>query len=126
MNQLEEKIIKNVVDIQNILVKTLLDSEIKYSPIEFTIKQKQLSKMLIFTNKKLEDSIFNTISYKVLNTFENSSSNLIEKIKYSIASEVLSSEKYTKIYNKMDFNRLDGLNLPYNTEIIALSVEHAI
>ena len=123
MNQLEEKIIKNVVDIQNILVKTLLDSEIKYSPIEFTIKQKQLSKMLIFTNKKLEDSIFNTISYKVLNTFENSSSNLIEKIKYSIASEVLSSEKYTKIYNKMDFNRLDGLNLPYNTEIIALSVD---
>ena len=123
MNQLEEKIIKNVVDIQNTLVKTLLDSEIKYSPIEFTIKQKQLSKMLIFTNKKLEDSIFNTISYKVLNTFENSSSNLIEKIKYSIASEVLSSEKYTKIYNKMDFNRLDGLNLPYNTEIIALSVD---
>ena len=123
MNQLEEKIIKNIVDIQNILVKTLLDSEIKYSPIEFTIKQKQLSKMLIFTNKKLEDSIFNTISYKVLNTFENSSSNLIEKIKYSIASEVLSSEKYTKIYNKMDFNRLDGLNLPYNTEIIALSVD---
>ena len=124
MNQLEEKIIKNVIDIQNILVKTLLDLEIKYSPIEFTIKQKQLSKMLIFTNKKLEDSIFNTISYKVLNTFENSSSNLIEKIKYSIASEVLSSEKYTKIYNKMDFNRLDGLNLPYNTEIIALSVDN--
>ena len=23
----------------------------------------------------------------------------------------------------MDFNRLDGLNLPYNTEIIALSVD---
>ena len=123
MNQLEEKIIKNVVDIQNILVKILLDAENKYSPIEFTIKQKQLSKILIFSNKKLEDSIFNTISYKVLNTFENSSSNLIEKIKYSIASEVLSSEKYTKIYNKMDFNRLDGLNLPYDTEIIALSVD---
>ena len=123
MNQLEEKIIKNVVDIQNILVKILLDAENKYSPIEFTIKQKQLSKILIFSNKKLEDSIFNTISYKVLNTFENSSSNLIEKIKYSIASEVFSSEKYTKIYNKMDFNRLDGLNLPYDTEIIALSVD---
>lgn len=123
MNQLEEEIIKNVVNIQNILVNTLLDSEDKYSPIQFTIKQKQLSKLMIFKNKKLEDSIFNTISYKVLNTFENSSSNLIEKIKYSIASEVLSSEKYTKIYNNMNFNRLDGLNLPYNTEIVALSVD---
>lgn len=123
INELEEALINDVINIQNILVDTLITSENKYSPITFTIKQKQLSKLLIFDNDKLEDSIFNTISYKVLNTFESSSSNLIEKMKYSIASEVLSSEKYAKIYSNMEFIRLTNLDLDDNTEIMALSVD---
>lgn len=123
INELEENIIKNVVNIQDILVDTLIISEDRYTPITFTIKQKQLSNLLIFKNDKLEDSIYNTITYKVLNTFESSSSNLIEKMKYSIASEVLSSEKYIKVYNSMEFNRLTSLNLDDNTEIMALSIE---
>ena len=122
INELEENMIKNVVNIQDILVDTLIISEERYTPI-FTIKQKQLSNLLIFKNEKLEESIFNTITYKVLNTYESSSSNLIEKMKYSIASEVLSSEKYIKVYNSMEFNRLTSLNLDDNTEIMALSIE---
>ena len=122
INELEENIINNVVNLQNIFVDTLIISESRYSPILFTVKQKELSDLLIFKNQKLEDSIFNTIIYKVLNTFESSSSNLIEKMKYSIASEVLSSEKYIKIYNNMEFNRLTNLTLDENTEIMALSV----
>ncbi len=123
MNELEEDILNDVLAIQNILVDTLIISENKYSPIEFAIKQKQLSKLLIFENSKLEESIFNTISYKILNTFESSSSNLIEKMKYSIVSEILSSDKYVKLYASMDFNRLLNLNFEDNTEIMALSVE---
>ena len=123
MNELEEAILDNVKNIQNALVDTLLISENRYSPVQFTIKQKELSKLLIFKSDKLEESIFNTITYKVLNTFESSSSNLIEKMKYSIASEVLSSEKYTKIYNDMQFYRLTNLDLSENTEIMALTVE---
>lgn len=123
INELEENMIKNVVNIQDILVDTLIISEERYTPITFTIKQKQLSNLLIFKNEKLEESIFNTITYKVLNTYESSSSNLIEKMKYSIASEVLSSEKYIKVYNSMEFNRLTSLNLDDNTEIMALSIE---
>lgn len=123
INELEENIVKNVVNIQDILVDTLIISEDRYSPIIFTIKQKQLSSLLIFKNLKLEESIFNTITYKVLNTYESSSSNLIEKMKYSIASEVLSSEKYIKVYDSMEFNRLTSLNLDDNTEIMALSIE---
>lgn len=123
INELEEALINDVINIQNILVDTLITSENRYSPITFTIKQKQLSKLLIFDNDKLEDSIFNTITYKVLNTFESSSSNLIEKMKYSIVSEVLSSEKYAKVYNNMEFIRLTNLDLDDNTEIMALSVD---
>lgn len=123
INELEENMIKDVVNIQNILVDTLIISENRYSPILFTVKQKELSKLLIFKNEKLEESIYNTITYKVLNTFESSSSNLIEKMKYSIVSEVLSSEKYIKIYNNMEFNRLTNLDLDENTEIMALSVD---
>ena len=123
INKLEENIIKDVVNIQNILVDTLTISENRYSPIVFTIKQKQLSNLLVFKNDKLEKSIFNTISYKVLNTFESTSSNLIEKMKYSIASEILSSEKYIKVYNNMEFNRLVNLDLSENAEIMALSVD---
>lgn len=123
INSLEESILEDVTVIQNILVDTLVLSENRYSPIDFVIRQKQLSKLLIFESEKLENSIFNTISYKILNSFESSSSNLIEKMKYSIASEVLSSDKYVKIYNSMDFNRLIGLDFEENTEIMALSVE---
>ena len=123
MNELEENIINDVINIQNILVDTLLISENRYSPILFTIKQKELSKLLIFKNDKLDDNIYNTITYKVLNTFESSSSNLIEKMKYSIVSEILSSEKYTKIYDSMEFYRLTNLDLNENTEIMALSVD---
>ena len=123
INKLEENMISDVVNIQNILVDTLLISENRYSPIQFTVKQKQLSSLLLFKNDKLEDSIYSTISYKVLNTFESTSSNLIEKMKYSIVSELLSSEKYIKIYNNMEFNRLVNLDLDDNTEIMALSVD---
>lgn len=122
INELEENMINNVINIQNILVDTLIISENRYSPILFTVKQKELSKLLIFKNEKLENSIYNTITYKILNTFESSSSNLIEKMKYSIVSEVLSSDKYIKIYNNMEFNRLTNLDLDENTEIMALSV----
>ncbi len=122
INKLEESIINNVVNIQDLLVDTLIISENRYSPIMYTIKQKQLSNLLIFKNQKLEDNIYNTITYNILNTYESSSSNLIEKMKYSIVSEVLSSEKYIKIYNSMDFNRLTSLDLSENAEIMALSV----
>ena len=36
---------------------------------------------------------------------------------------ILSSDKYVKVYNSMDFNRLVSLDFAENTEIMALSVE---
>ncbi len=123
INDFEEKIIDTVISIQNILVESLLNSEDLYSPIEFLIKQKQLSSLLIYKNEELEKSIYNTLTYKILNSYESSSTNRIEKIKYSIASEILSSEKYIKIYSNMEFNVLNNLNFSENEEIVALSVD---
>ena len=123
MNELEDSILEDVNKIQNILVDTLIISEVKYSPIDFAIRQKQLSKLLIFESTKLEENIYNTISYRILNSFESSSSKKKKKMKYSIVSEILSSDKYVKVYNSMDFNRLLTLDFSENTEIMALSVE---
>ncbi len=123
INDFEEKIINTVISIQNILVESLLNSEDLYSPIEFLIKQKQLSSLLIYKNEELEKSIYNTLTYKILNSYESSSTNRIEKIKYSIASEILSSEKYIKIYSNMEFNVLNGLDFSENEEIVALSID---
>ena len=123
INKFEEDIIETVIEIQNIFVSALLSMKNKYSPVMFLIKQKELQKLLIFKNEDLEDCIYNTLTYKILYTFESSSSNLIEKMKYSIMSEILSSEKYIKIYNNMDFHRLVNLDFEDNTEMMVLSVD---
>lgn len=123
ISSLEEIILKNIIDLQNILVNSLIQSEMSYATIPYTIKLKTLEKILLVENSDLKQQIYNVITYRVLNTFENTASNLIEKMKYSIANEVLSSDKYIKIYKNMKFKRL--FNLPYkeNTSIAAISVD---
>lgn len=125
ISKLEEIIIKNIVNIQNILVDTLIENELNYATIPYVIKLKTLEKILLVENSKLKQQIYNVITYRVLNTFENTASNLIEKIKYSIANEVLSSDKYIKIYKDMKFKRLFNLSYKENTSIAAISVDNS-
>lgn len=123
LNDLENTLIGNVSDIQNILVNTLISSKDEYVPVVYVAKQKELQQMLIFKSDKLENNIFETIAYKVLNSFENTSSNLIEKIKYSIVSEILSSEKYIKLYKNMEFNTLINFSSNEYEKIVVLSID---
>lgn len=123
INTLEDSILQTISEVQEDLVHHLIASESKYSSISFAIKLKELEKILIVKNSDLSDTIFKTVSLKLMNTFEDTSSNLIEKMKYSIINEVLSSDKYIKIYKNMQFKKLTGLKLPDNTDLIALVID---
>ena len=93
--------------------------------IFYAVKLKELDKMLIVKNDKLKNEICNTISNKLLSYFENTSSNLIDKMKYSLVNEILSSDKYVKIYKNMVFHKLNDLELPHNTELMAITVDNS-
>ena len=121
---MEETILKIISSIQNKLVDILINEKDNYSIISYSIKLKTLDKILIVPNKKLKTTLFETISIELLSNGENNASNLIEKIKYSIVNEIISSDKYIKIYKNMYFKKLDGLGLDSKTSIVALNVDN--
>lgn len=125
ISDFEELILNDITYIQNILVDFLLENENKYSVIEYVIKLKELEKMLIIKNEKISTKIYETIVYKLLNSYEKTASNVIEKMKYSIVNEIVSSDKYIKIYKNLSFKRLNGLKLPENTAVVALTVDNS-
>ncbi|MDD3303559.1 MAG: hypothetical protein PHP54_01415 [Clostridia bacterium] len=123
INRLEEEIVDNISSIQNILVEYLISSESRYSSIMYAIRLKELEKLLIVKNELLEESLFNTISMKLMNSFEYTASNLTEKIKFSIINEILSNNKFIKIYKNIKFNKLTSIELSDNTALIVLCVD---
>ena len=125
ISDFEELILNDISYIQNILADFLRENENKYSVIEYVIKLKELEKMLIIKNEKLSTKIYETIVYKLLNSYEKTASNVIEKMKYSIVNEIVSSDKYIKIYKNLSFKRLNGLKLPENTAVVALTVDNS-
>lgn len=124
INFLEENILTNIYKIQNILVKILLQNEVKYDPLEYAIKLKEISKMLIVESDILKDAIYSTITSKLLSTYESTASNLIAKIKYSLVNEIISSEKYIKIYKQLSFKKLTEIKLKENTSLVALTIDN--
>ena len=124
INELEENIVKLVSSLQSKLVDTLIQDENKYSTISYAIKLKTLDKILLIENKKLKQVLFETIIHKLLSSGENNASNLIEKIKYSIVNEIISSDKYIKIYKNMYFRKLEALGLDNKTSVVALNIDN--
>lgn len=124
INELEDKIIKYITKLQNFLVSLLIENENKYSNITYAIKLKKLDSLLLMPNKNLKNALHETITYKLLSNGENTASNLIEKIKYSIVNEVISTEKYIKIFKNMYFKKLDGLGIDSKTNLVALNIDN--
>lgn len=124
INELEENIVKLISSLQSKLVDTLIQDENKYSTISYAIKLKTLDKILLIENQKLKQVLFETIIHKLLSSGENNASNLIEKIKYSIVNEIISSDKYIKIYKNMYFRKLEALGLDNKTSVVALNIDN--
>ncbi len=123
INNLEEDVINNITQIQNMFVNLLITSEDKYSIIDYAIHLKELSKLLILPNEDLNKKIFDVISSDILKYNEHISTNLIEKLKYSIVNEIFSSDKYIKIYKNMGIQKLNQIKTDDDASIVALNVD---
>lgn len=124
INELEEKIIDLLTNLQKKLVVILINDKDKYSSIMYAIKLKTLDKILLVPNKDLKNKLFEIITHELLSSGENTASNLIEKIKYSIINEIISSDKYIKIYKNMYFKKLESLGIDNKTNIVALNIDN--
>lgn len=125
INEFEEIIQTKIVSLQEMLVDLLIANELKYSNVEYAIKLKKLNSLLVIKNKKVEEKIYEVIAHKILNTFEHTSTNLIEKIKYSLVNEVLESEKYVKIYKDMQFKKIEGISsMEENSAIVTITIDN--
>lgn len=120
---LEEKILSDIINLQNILLDYLIKNKQNYSSISYAIKLKELEKVLIIKNENLKDAIYKTLTVDLMNTFEDTATNIIEKIKYSIINEIISSDKYIKIYKNMNFKKITNINTKANSEIVAVTAD---
>jgi len=106
INILEDSIILNVSAIQSALVDSLISRKSNYTPIKYVVNLKKLESMLVLNNKILEEEIYQSISHSVIHANEQTCTNIIEKIKYSLANYILANDKYAKVYSDTVFKRL--------------------
>lgn len=123
INNLEDLLVLNISKIQNQFVNSLLLLDNKYAPIHYAIKLKELEKLLLLENPKLTNKLYSVITHDLTPYNEIEGSNLTEKIKFSLINEIISSEKYSKVYKNMKFKKLMDLPLEQNTALIALIVD---
>lgn len=103
IDNLEEKILKDIATIQNMLADKIITSISYLSPYKYASKLKMFNDMLIFPNKKITDTVFNTIIYKLMPDSELTAINLIQKLRYSLINHVLFNDKFTDVSKKIGF-----------------------
>lgn len=106
---LQNDIVSNIIDIQDILANDIITRAKMFGDYEYATKLKIFNEMLVLNNQLIEQNIFDTICYKLLKNRELTCINLIEKIKYSIIQDLISSEKFIKVYKDFSFVKLNGL-----------------
>jgi len=103
LETLEDNIIKNVSSLQSILADKIITTIEYLSPYIYANKLQKFNNMLIFPSKKVADSIFNTIIYKLMPDNELTAINLIQKLRYSLINSILFEDKFTDVSNKIGF-----------------------
>lgn len=126
INIFEEEIIALISDLQDILISNLISHKEKHLPIEYVTKLKKLEQLLVINNDKLANEIYSTISEKLLIGSEHTSINLIEKIKYSLIQEIITSDKFSGIKRSLTFKRIIDLDEDFdNTAYITLNIDNS-
>ena len=87
----------------NILVDKIITTISHLSPYIYANRLQKFNKMLIFPSKKVSDTIFNTIIYKLMPDNELTAINLIQKLRYSLINNILSDDKFTDVSKKIGF-----------------------
>ena len=121
---LEDEIINNIYYIQKLEADFLILKNEKDSTLSYAIKLKKLEDISVLENKELSEYIFKIITEKLMYSYEKDTSSSIEKIKYSIINEILSSEKYKKIYEGLNIYRMPKLKFNDDTEIVILTIDN--
>lgn len=103
MENLEEKILKDISTIQNMLADKIITAISYLSPYKYASKLKVFNDMLIFPNKKISDAVFNTIIYNLMPDNELTAINLIQKLRYSLINHILFNDKFTDVSKKIGF-----------------------
>ena len=124
ISTLESEIINNIYYIQKLEADYLIAKTEKNSTLSYAIKLRKLQEISVLENKELSEYIFKIITEKLMYSYEKDTSSSIEKIKYSIISEILSSEKYLKIYEGLNIFKMPTLKFDDDTEIIILTIDN--
>ena len=124
INTFENDILEKTYEFQSMLVKILIDSRILYKDIDYAVKLKKLQNILITENDILNQELFNIIRNNLLNTYDSNTSNLIEKIKYSLAHHTLDKEKFINSYKELSFKKLNTVTMNTNSSLVAFELEN--
>lgn len=124
ISNLESEIINNIYYLQKLEADFLILKNENDNTFSYAMKLKKLQDISILENKELSEYIFKIITEKLMFSYEKDTSSNIEKIKYSIINEALSSEKYSKIYENLNILKMPVLKFNGDTEFVILTVDN--
>lgn len=124
LEDLEKNILDNTIKMQDILANNIITGISYLSPYLYANRLKEFNSLIILPNKKLEDAIYNTIMFKLVPDHETTTTNIIQKMRYCLISNILETEKFTKVSNKISFYKVEKEIAEDNEEISILTVNN--
>lgn len=127
MDLLEEKLVELISNLQDILFESFVSEKLKFDPLEYVVKLKKLQKLSIIENKILKSELCNTITSELLQNGEALSTNITEKIKFSILNELIEDEKINIYKHNVSFNKIiDSDNITKDFAYILLNKNNSV
>lgn len=122
LEKLESELKNMLVKFQDILCENIIKCNSHLPYIKYANKLKCFNDILIIPNKKLQKAIQDTILFKLMPDSEVTGINLVQKIKYAIIEQILSSTDFTNISNTFSFYNITNLeNNDEGTTVILLN-----
>lgn len=120
LEKLESELKNLLIKFQDILCDNIIKCNSHLPYIKYANKLKCFNDILIIPNKKLQKAIQDTILFKLMPTSEVTGINLIQKIKYAIIEQILSSSDFTSISNTFTFHNITNLENNDNGSAVIL------
>lgn len=120
LEKLELEIKNMLVDFQDILSDNIIKNNSHLPYIKYANKLKCFNDILILPNKKITKAIQDTILFKLMPDTEVTGINLIQKIKYAIIEQILSTPEFTNISNSFSFYNITNLEDSNNGSAVIL------
>ncbi|MBQ8044422.1 MAG: hypothetical protein IJ272_09835 [Clostridia bacterium] len=122
LDKLETELKNMLIRFQDILCDNIIKSSSSLPYIKYANKLKCFNDILIIPNKKITKAIQDTILFKLMPNTEVTGINLVQKIKYAIIEQILSSTDFTNISNTFSFYNITNLeNNDNGTAVILLN-----